>query len=99
MSEAVFAQYVVSVDLHTTYTKELFIFNYEILFKMKSEYFTLKITNLAILYVHIFVFIVYMIFFYIIIHVLQCGKPKINCNKLLLSILYGRSSYCQYNIP
>ena len=45
MSEAVLAQYVVSVDLHTTYTKELFIFNYEILFKMKSEYFTLKITN------------------------------------------------------
>jgi hypothetical protein len=76
MSEAVLAQYVVSVDLHTTYTKELFIFNYEILFKMKSEYFTLKITNLAILYVHIFVFIVYMIFFILLYMFYSVENPK-----------------------
>ena len=99
MSEAVLAQYVVSVDLHTTYTKELFIFNYEILFKMKSEYFTLKITNSCHFICTYFCIHCLHDFFYIIIHVLQCGKPKINCNKLLLSILYGRSSYCQYNIP
>ena len=37
--ESVLAQYVVSVDLHITYTKELSIF------KMKSGYLTLKIIS------------------------------------------------------
>jgi hypothetical protein len=43
--EAVIAQYVVSVYLHTTYTKEFVIFNYKTFFEMKSEYLTLKIIS------------------------------------------------------